>query len=167
MTPARRLIQFRLRTIMFVMAAFACFLAWRVPRSEQASILAIRSVGGRVHYNYEFPTELTSWTSFMTLPGSLSFSQVQVTHSGSFAPSDSTALQLLLGTNLDNYVGAVELPLEQMTPEMIETLKSLTHLRMIVLDMPSGMLPEDSGEVRTLKGLQEEFDGLIRPAYNP
>jgi hypothetical protein len=148
------------------MAVVACFLAWRMRDPERASVAAIHHAGGRVHYNYESPNTSTSWFSVAMLPGYQYFSQVRVLHHGASTPTASTVSQIILGTNIDSRVGVVELQLEQITPSIIAHLKSLSRLHTLILDMPAGMLPEDSDEVQTLKSLQKQFDGIVCPAYN-
>jgi hypothetical protein len=160
-----RLLRFHLRTIFLVMALVGCFLAWRLRDPERPAALAIAQAGGRVHYGFQEPSPSFSFISIATLPEYIYFSQIEVQDHGPARPPPLGLRELFLG-NPNRCVSIVELPLERMSPEMIEHLQSLAHLRFIVVDMPKGIISQDSVEARRLAELQEEFGGKLFPAYN-
>jgi hypothetical protein len=161
----QRLLRFRLRTLFVVVAVVACFLAWRLRDPERAVVEAIEKAGGRVHFHFQGPSPAWSFYSVGTLPDHIYFSQVQVGRHGPTRPPRPSVFGVLIG-NTDRCVAIVELKLEQMSPAMIEHLKSLAHLRFIVLDMPQGIISRDSAETQRLSDLKEEFGGRLCSAYN-
>jgi hypothetical protein len=161
----QRLLRFRLRTIFLAIAAVGCFLAWRLRDPERPAVRAIAQAGGQVHYGFQEPSPSFSFISFAMLPECIYFSQIQVKDHGPTKPPPGGVRELFLG-NPDHCVSIVELQLEHMSPEMIDHLKSLAHLRFIVLDMPQGIIAKDSDEGRRLRELEKEFGGKLFPAYN-
>ena len=68
MFKLRRLLQFRLGTLLLAVAAVACFLAWRLHDPERAAVDAITRAGGRVHLSHHEPSPSWSFISIATLP---------------------------------------------------------------------------------------------------
>jgi hypothetical protein len=148
-----------------VMALVGCFLAWRLRNPERPAVHAITQAGGRIHYGFQEPSPSFSFISIGMLPECIYFSQVQVKDYGPTKPPAGGLRELFLG-NPDRCVSIVELQFEHMSPEIIEHLKSLAHLRFIVLDMSQGSIAKDSDEGRRLQELQKEFGGKLCPAFN-
>ena len=144
------------------------FLAWRLRGSNEGpTVAAVRAAGGQVFFTYQSPSQSTFYYSVAMLPGYTYLSQVQTEVDPSATPATPTISERILGSGTDHTVACVEIKLDQLTPEMADRLKSLRHLRTIVLLMPVGMVPEDSAEGRRLAELQAEFPGILYPAYNP
>jgi hypothetical protein len=162
----QRLLQFRLRTLFVVVAVVACFLAWRLHDPERPAVAAIENAGGRVHRNFQEPS--LAWSAFSVgmMPDSIYFSQVRVGRYGSAEPPRRGVIGFLLGDRTSNSVAIVELKLEDMSPTMIDHLKSLKHLRFIVIEMPRLIISNDSTEAQRLSELKREFGGKLSPAYN-
>jgi hypothetical protein len=161
----QRLLRFRLRTIFLVVTVVACFLAWRLRDRERPAVDAIEKAGGRVHFNFQGASP--SWSAFSVamLPECIYFSQVRVGRHGPMKPPRPNVIGVLIG-NTDNCVVIAEVKLEHMLPAMIDHLKSLKHLRFIVLDMPLSIILRDSVEAQRLSELKKEFGGRLCPAYN-
>jgi hypothetical protein len=162
----QRLLQFRLRTLFLLIAVVACFLAWRLHDPERRAVEAIERAGGRVHFHFHEPSPEWSFSSIGMLPGNIYLSQVRVTRHGPTKPPPRSAIGFLLGNDTDHCVAIVELKLEQLSPAMIEHLKSLRHVRFIVVDMPQLVLSKDSVEAQRLAELKQEFGSKLCSAYN-
>ena len=161
----QRLLRFRLRTLFLVVAVVACFLAWRLRDRERPAVDAIAKAGGRVHFSFQEPSPSWSFYSVGMEPEFIYFSQVRVGRHGPKEPPRPNVIGVLIG-NTDNCVVIAELKLEHMSPAMIDHLKSLKHLRFIVLDMPLGVISMDSVEAQRLSELEKEFGGKLFSAYN-
>lgn len=100
------------------------------------------------------------------LPEFIYFSQLAVPVNEATSPPPPTLLEHLTGWDDDNTIHTVELPLAALTPELAAQLKSLRDLQRIVLNMPVGMMSQDSPEAQQLESLQAEFANKIFPACN-
>ena len=147
--PRRRWYQFSLRTLLIVVTLAGCGLGWLGPkayqaRRQQAVVAAIRQLGGKVAYDYEFNSKGEP------SPNSESFR--------------SAWLHALVGD--DCFGNVCEVSFEDMgnkplTDADLKLLGGLTHLRTISL---SGTEITDAG-LEHLKGLtqltQLDIDGTL------
>jgi hypothetical protein len=163
MKPASRRLQFGLRRMLIGVTLVGLYLAWRMHDPERSAIQAIRAAGGKVHFGYQMPFTSSTFFSVAMLPEYHYFSFVEVSDHGTTDPPALTAREILFRPGSEHQVRLVELKLNDFTPELAETLQSLSELREVVVEMPSGMLPRDSPAGKKLAALQELLPGKVYP----
>jgi hypothetical protein len=159
----KRFIQFRMRTILFLVTAASCFFAWRQYDPERKIVLALEKAGGCIHRHDEFLNLSIGYVNLGMLADYEYFSMVRVLHRDDASSAKPTITELILGRSKGKQAAVIEFQLEQMTPAVIDDLKRLKSLRSIIVHMPASMLRKDSEEVKAFKAIRDKFD---EPVYS-
>lgn len=154
--------------LLFVVA-LSCHLGWSLWNPERTVVAEIERAGGKVYRQYENASVIDVWLSVARIPDFVYLDTLQVeTIRLSERPPLPTAWEVLSGTYRANRVTVVDLPLDRMTPDMVEKLQSLRDLNAVVVRVTGGvMLRKGSPQAQRLEELATTFSGKFHSTYAP
>ena len=160
-------LRFRTRTLLVVTLAVAAFLTWRLHDPEADAIRVIEAEGGKVHFAYQHPY-LGSYRSISVaqLHNYRYFQQIDLAFAGAKSAPEFTLNEIVFGNSEFRKVAAVELRIEQCTPEVVAQLKYLSQLEHLVVEMPNMFMSGDCDQIGKLEELQREFGDLVVPTVS-
>ncbi len=162
----KRFFRIRIRTALILIALVAIFLAWRCRDPEASTAAAISNAGGRVHLGYQNPQiGSSSHISVGMLPDYMYFSQYDLSLSSDAVEPRMSISEILLGPTNSHRVRAIELKLNQCTPELMLQLEQLQNLNIILIEMP-GITARGSDDAKQLAAIKQRFGDRVWPTVN-
>lgn len=145
--------RFSIRGLMLLAALVAGFLAWRLRNAESTIIAAINNAGGQAVLGYQFQyCEERSWSASVA--------------SRSQPEPPRRLVEFVFGDCRERRVRVVELPIENITPELVEKLKGLSSQILLVIKMPIRPSNQDVSSdfqqrVMAIKAANSKYESIV------